>query len=195
MKNLRVWSRVSLLLLVVFLGSIRDVRSQDVFREMDQIKKQVSDLKNEVNKLRSLVYDLRKAVIECAIAPARQAPVVAPPKQEAATKSAPPVNEEQVTRTACRAVGKFFSEAEASLRESNPSAAQTRMRKALQNMNSALEEYAKTHRVSKLLRIYEGLAWDTYVAVELRPSIQGNEAFLKALRAHKEKYIETCPKK
>ncbi|MGB6063178.1 MAG: hypothetical protein WBG50_00095 [Desulfomonilaceae bacterium] len=194
MKNLGVFSRVSLLPLVVLLGSVCDVRSQDVFREMDQIKKQVSDLKNEVNKLRSLVYDLRGAVIKCAVAPAQQAPQVAPPKQEATTKPVPPVNEDQVTKAACRAVGKFFSEAKASLRERDPSAASARMRTALRNMNAALKEYAKTHRVSKLLGIYEGLAWDTYVAVELRQSIQGNEAFLKALRKHEEKYYETCPK-
>ena len=68
------------------------------------------------------------------------------------------------------------------------------MKKALQNMNSSLQEYAKTHRVSKLLSIYEGLAWDTYVAVELRRSVQGNEDFLKVLGQHKQKYIDTCPK-
>ena len=194
MKNFGVCLRVSVLLLVLSLGSVCDVRSQDVFREMNQIKQQVSDLRNEVSKLRGMVYDLRKAVIKCTVTQGQQAPPVVPPKPETATKPAPPVNEAQVTKAACRAVGRFFSEARASLRERDPSVAQAKMRMALRKMNSALKEYADTHRVSKLLGIYEGLAWDTYVAVELRPSVQGNEAFLRALKKHEEKYLETCSK-
>ena len=119
---------------------------------------------------------------------------MAPPKEEKAVTPEPPVDEKQVTKAACLAVGKFFTEAEASVRASDASVAEARMKKALQNMNSSLQEYAKTHRVSKLLSIYEGLAWDSYVAVELRRSVQGNEEFLKTLRQHKQKYIDTCPK-
>ena len=69
------------------------------------------------------------------------------------------------------------------------------MRSAFHKLNSTLQEYSKLHRVSKLLGIYEGLAWDTYVAVELSGSIQGNQEFIKTLNAHKRKYNETCPKK
>jgi len=161
---------------------------------MDQLKKELSDLKNEVNNLRSIVYDLRKAALKSTAAPAEQTPEKAPPKEEKAAKSEPPADDKQITKVACQAVGKFFQEAEASVRASNASTAQARMRKALQNMNSALEAYAKTHRVSKLLNIYEGLAWDAYVAVELRQSVQGNEEFLKTLQQHKQKYRDTCPK-
>jgi hypothetical protein len=187
-------SRVFLLLLTVFLASISNVQSQDVFREMDQLKRELSDLKNEVSNLRNLVYDLRKVVLKSATGENLQTPEKAPPKEEKTVQPAPPVNEKQITVAACEAVGKFFKDAEASVRSGDTSVAQARMRKALQHVNTALQEYAKTHRVSKLLAIYDGLAWDTYVAVELRGSVQGNEDFLKALAQHKQKYIETCPK-
>jgi hypothetical protein len=194
MKNCWRYSRVFLLFVAVFLGSISSVQSQDLFREMDQLKKEISDLKNEVSNLRNLVYDLRKAVLTSATATDQQPSEKVTPKEEKVTKPEQPVDEKQVTKVACQAVGKFFSEAEASVRASDASIAKARMKKALQTMNSSLQEYAKTHRVSKLLSIYEGLAWDTYVAVELRGSVQGNEDFLKALGQHKQKYIETCPK-
>ncbi len=194
MKNGWTCAQVALLFMAIFLGSISNVQSQDLFREMDQLKKEISDLKSEVSNLRNLVYDLRKAVLKSVIAPDQQTSETAPPKEEKAVTPEPPVDEKQITKAACQAVGKFLSDAEASVRASNASVAEARMKKALQNLNSALQEYAKTHRVSKLLNIYEGLAWDTYVAVELRQSIQGNEDFLKALRRHKQKYTDTCPK-
>ncbi len=194
MQNGWTCSRVFLLFMAIFLGSISNARSQDLFREMDQLKKEISDLRNEVTNLRSLVYDLRKAVLTTTTAADQQASEKVTPKEEKVVKPEQPVDEKQVTKVACQAVGKFFSEAEASVRASDASTAQARMKKALQNMNSSLQEYARTHRVSKLLAIYEGLAWDTYVAVELRGSVQGNEDFLKALGQHKQKYIETCPK-
>jgi predicted Zn-dependent protease len=194
MKNCWRYSRVFLLFVAVFLGSTSSVQSQDLFREMDQLKKEISDLKNEVSNLRNLVYDLRKAVLKSATATDQQPSEKVATKEEKVVKPEQPVDEKQVTKVACQAVGKFFSEAEASVRASDASVAKARMKKALQNMNSSLQEYTRTHRVSKLLSIYEGLAWDTYVAVELRGSVQGNEDFLKALRQHKQKYSETCPK-
>ncbi len=194
MKNGWTYSWVLLLFVAIFLGSISNVQSQDLFREMDQLKKEISDLKSEVANLRAMVYDLRSAVLKTATGAEKQVPEKAAPKEEKAAAPAQPVDEKQITKLACQAVGKFFSEAEASVRTSDASVAEARMNKALQNMNSALKEYAKTHRVSKLLSIYEGLAWDTYVAVGLRGSVQGNEEFLKALQQHRQKYRDTCPK-
>jgi hypothetical protein len=194
MKNGWTCSLVFLLFVVISLGSISDAQSQDLFREMDQLKQEISDLKNEVANLRSMVYDLRSVVLKTATGSEQQTPEKATPKESKAVKTAPPVDEKQITKLACEAVGKFFTEAEASVRASDASVAEARMKKAIQNMNSVLQEYAKTHRVSKLLTIYEGLTWDTYVAVQLRGSVQGNQDFLKTLERHKQKYIDTCPK-
>ena len=69
------------------------------------------------------------------------------------------------------------------------------MRGAFDKLNSTLQEYSRLHRVSKLLGIYDDLAWDTYVAVELTGSVQGNEDFIKTINNHKRKYNETCPKR
>ncbi len=194
MKSDRACWRVLLLFVAIFIGSISNVQSQDLFREMDQLKKQISDLKSEVANLRSMVYDLRRAVLRSVTGAEQQATQTTPPKEERAAAPTQPVDEKQITKLACRAVGKFFSEAEASVRASNASVAEEKMKMALQHMNSVLQEYAKTHRVSKLLNIYEGLAWDTYVAVQLRGSVQGNEDFLKKLQEHRKKYRDTCPK-
>jgi len=116
------------------------------------------------------------------------------PVEKKPAKQDEALDEQQLTRIICRAVGEFFSQAEAVLRGSDPSTARTGMRDALQKMNDALRVHSKTHRVSKILNIYEGLAWDTYQAVELRESIAGNQDFLRVLKDHKRKYVETCPK-
>jgi hypothetical protein len=186
--------RVLLLLLFIFLVSTSNVQSQDIFSEMNQLKGAVSDLKKEISNLTTLVNDLRKSVLRSVTRKDQRAPDKGSPSEEKAAQPSAPVDEKQVTRTACAAVGKFFEEAEASLRSSDSSITQARMTRAWHHMNAALQDYARTHRVSKLLAIYEGVAWDTYVAVQLRESVQGNEDFLKALAQHKQKYLETCPK-
>ncbi len=45
MKNGWMCVRVLLLFVAIFLGSISNVKSQDLFREMDQIKKEVTVLR------------------------------------------------------------------------------------------------------------------------------------------------------
>ena len=115
-------------------------------------------------------------------------------KEESVPKPEAAADEKQVTKDVCQAVGKFFTEVETILRAPDSSIAEEEMRKAFRTMNSTLQSYATTHRVSKLLNIYEGLAWDAYVAVELRQGIQGNQEFIEALKKHKRKYVETCPK-
>jgi hypothetical protein len=194
MKELGMYSRVSCLLVVVFIALASNAQSQDVFREMDQIKSEVSKLRSELNDLKSMVYEMRRVMLESAAAQGRKAPEKVAPKEEKATKPQSAVSEEQLTRIICKAVGQFFSEAEAALRSSDPSTAQTSMNEALQKLVRKLHGYSGTHRVSKLLNIYEGLAWSTYTAVQLSQSIQGNQDFLKVLRKHKQRYLDTCPK-
>jgi len=194
MKNIGMWSKVYWLLLVVFVGSISDVRSQDLFREIDQVKKEVSDLKKELSDLRNTVDGLRKALLKAASSPTLQPVETAPPKEQQPAKPEIAVEEKEMTKTICQAVGRFFTETDAAMRTDNSDAAEAGMRTALQRMNTSLQAYTSTHRASKLLRIYEGLAWDAYVAVELRHSVQGNQDLIDSLRRHKKKYVDTCPK-
>lgn len=186
--------RISCFLMVLLLASISTAQSQDIFREVSQVKSDLSSLKSEVNNLRNLVLEMRSVVLEqamdCGPTAPREVQVKNRKKEE---KQPQPVNEEEITKIACRVVGQFFEEADSALRSRDPSTATPKMKKAFQKMTSALREYSRTHRVSKLLRIYDGLAWDTYTAVELRQSTSGNEDFLKALNRHKQKYIDTCP--
>jgi hypothetical protein len=195
MKSARLLPSIVLLLLVISFGVISNAYSQDLFRDMDQVKRDISDLKNEVSQLKTLVYTLREAVLKSGTSQEQEAAEKTPSKEQQPpqTKPASPADEKEITRVACQAVGKFFKDVDASLSLSDDTAAQAKMREALRNMNSALREYSQTHRVSKLLGIYQGLAWDTYVAVELRGSIQGNRDFLDALNKHRQKYSETCP--
>jgi len=197
METIGIWSRIFLLLIVLFVGSVSNVESQDLFRDMDQVKRELSSLRNEVSNLRNLVYELRNAVLKSATSQDQERSEKATLKEgkgEQVPKPETAVDEEQVTKAVCPAVGKFFKQVETALRAPDSSTADEEMRKAIRTMNSALEGYAMTHRVSKLLNIYEGLAWDAYVAVELRGGIQGNEEFIAALNKHKRKYLETCPK-
>ncbi len=195
MKKNRLGLWIFSLLAVVSFGSVPDAQSQDIFREMDQVKRDVSALKNEVNDLRTQFYSLREAILKSVASQDQSASVQALPKEKTAEKQETPVDEKQLTDSICQAVGKFFGEVDAALAMSDSSAADERMRKAFHRMNSTLQHYSKLHRVSKLLGIYEGLAWDTYVAVELIGSVQGNADFIKTIDNHKQKYNETCPKR
>ncbi|HMK34033.1 MAG TPA: hypothetical protein VK463_03125 [Desulfomonilaceae bacterium] len=187
------FSRISLLLLMfVFFGSVSSVQSQDLFREMDQIKRELADTRNELQNLKNLVYEMRKVLLESVTAPQQQRTENVPPQQTKVAKEE--VNEEQLTKIICSAVGTFFSEAEAALRMSNADAAQSAMSKAFRKLTSSLKGYTGTHRVTKLLNIYDGLTWDTYTAVELRQSIPGNADFLEVLNKHRQKFRDTCPK-
>ncbi|MBI5248007.1 MAG: hypothetical protein HY912_00810 [Desulfomonile tiedjei] len=187
------WSKICLLVIII-IGSASSAQSQDIFSEMDRVKKDLSNLRDEVNQLRNLVYELRASALKAA-AP-QELPQAEKPKpvQEKAIQPETPVSDEELTKTICQSVGKFFSEVDVSLRANDSSAARERMRSAFRELNSILQKYADAHRVSKLLSIYQGLAWDTYVAVELSRSVQGNEEFIKAIERHKKKYAETCPK-
>lgn len=197
MNHVGTWSLIFWLLIVVFVGSASNVQAQDLFRDMDQVKRELSSLRNEVSNLRNLVYDLRSAVLKSAADQDQARSEKAAPKavkEEQVPKSEAPVDEKQVTKAVCQSVGKFFTQVETALRANDSSAAEEEMRRAFEAMNSTLQSYSRTHRVSKLLNIYEGLAWDTYVAVELRGGVQGNQDFIETLNRHKRKYIETCPK-
>ncbi len=194
MKDVGMGVRISWLLVVLFLGSISDVQSQDLFSEMDQLKKEISALRNELSDLRNLVFQLRHAVLRSATALPLQAPEKVPPKEETVAKQESPPDEKELTKVICKAIGQFFSEAEAALGASDSSAADAKMEEAFRKLNASLKTYERTHRVAKLLDIYEGVAWDTYVAVETRGSVQGNEQFLEYFRKHKEKFIQTCPR-
>ncbi len=195
MNRVQGCSRILWLLLVVFLGSVSVSQSQDLVRQVDQLQSDVADLRAEINSLKTVVNGLRKAMLESATAaPAKPMTEKTQPKKETVAKTEPAADEKQLTHDICKAVGKFFSEADASLRESDSTAARDSMNRALVNLTSALKGYSGTHRVSKLLSIYEGLAWDTYVAVALQQSIQGNQDFITALNSHRQKYIETCPR-
>jgi hypothetical protein len=197
MNYVGTWSLIFGLLIVVFVGSASNSQAQDLFRDMDQVKRELSSLRNEVSNLRNLVYDLRSAVLKLTASQDQSRSGKAEPKEgkeEPAPKPEGAADEKQVTKDVCQAVGRFFTEVETILRAPDSSIAEEEMRKAFRTMNSTLQSYATTHRVSKLLNIYEGLAWDAYVAVELRQGIQGNQEFIEALKEHKRKYLETCPK-
>ncbi len=198
MKRLSRSATISYLLLVILLGSISELSAQDLFRQMDQLKQQISDLKKEVDSLRTIVYEVRRVVLESAAAQDSGKSDEKSPKEQKAAKAEPQepepqLDEAELTKIICRAIGNFFSEAEAMVRQSDSAVAEAGMRKALQKLTSTLHGYRSAHRVDKLLNIYEGVAWDTYTAVQMRESVAGNADFMRVLARHKQKYNETCP--
>jgi len=194
MKEKRIGLWIACLFVLVSLGGITDVRSQDIFREVEQIKRDISDLRNQVGDLRNQFFGLRQAILKSVASQDQQKSADLPAKEKIAPKKEE-VDEKELTNSICQAVGKFFGEVDAVLAMSNSTDADEKMRRAFRKLNSTLQDYSSLHRVSKLLGIYEGLAWDTYVAVELSDSVQGNQEFLRSLNDHKRKYNETCPKR
>ncbi len=194
MGSLGLWLRIVGLMVVISLGSISNVESQDLFREMDQLKRQLSDVRNELRELKDVVYGLRRAALKAIASQEERQSPERQPSQPTVAKQENVLDETQATNIICKTVGKFFSEAETILRASDASTANVRMKQAVRNLDTSLKGYAGMHRVAKILNIYEGLAWDAYVAVELRDSVAGNEEFRAALLKHKRKYVETCPK-
>lgn len=195
MKNVAACSKVFWLFVVIFFASLSGVQAQDLFAQMDQVKKELSDLKNQVQDLRNLVFEMRKVMLHNVAAQSPKPETKAPPKQEAKAKPVPIPDEEELTKIICKAVGDFFQEVEAVMSGSEASSAEAGMDKASKKLASRLQPYSGTHRASKLLNIYEGLAWDTYTAVQLSQSVAGNEDFIKVLAKHKQKYVDTCPKR
>ena len=195
MKTAGIFCRQMCLCLVIFLGSLLQAHSQDLFRDMDQVKRDLSSLRNEVSQLRNSLEDLRKMVLRGAASQSAGRPETIPGAGVQAATQEPIVDDREITRVACQAVGKFFEEADASLRTSDETAAAMGMRAAMRRLNSSLRRYAGTQRISKLLNIYDGLSYDLDVAVGLRGSIQGNQGFMDALNEHRRKYRETCEQK
>jgi hypothetical protein len=82
MNSLGPWLRIVGLLVFVSLGSVSHVESQDLFREMDRVKREVSDLKNELKELKDIVYGLRQAILKSvASQDERPSPQVSPLKK------------------------------------------------------------------------------------------------------------------
>ncbi len=177
--------------LVCALSQVGPVASQDVFSQIDQLRKDLNDTRTELNDLKSLVYQMRKNMLHNI--DSDKPATAAPPDVKQRTES-PQISDEELTRIICKAVGDFFSDADRVLRMTNPDEAQARMSEVFKKLNGTLQKYSGLHRVSKLLDIYEGLAWDVYTAVEMRYSLLGNRDFLEMLNKHKKKYNDTCPK-
>jgi hypothetical protein len=186
--------RYQWLMVICFLAFASSVEAQDLFREIQQLKTEVAGLKQELGDLRSLVFELRRAMLESADKLDRNTKEKVPPKEQTVAKQPPQPDEQQLTKIICKAVGRFFADADIALRTSDTSVATEEMKKALHKLNTSVHGYSGTHRVSKLLDIYEGLAWSTYTAVQLRQSVAGNEDFIKVLNKHRQRYIDTCPK-
>ena len=182
------------LLVVALVGLASNVQAQNLFQEMDQLKSEVTDLKRQLEDLRNLVLELRRVVLKSLEEPPSPIMRQSKAKEKTVAEEAPPPDEKELTRIICQAVGKFFEEADVALQAKDRFVAKSQMDKALHKLYSSVGRYSGTHRVSKLLEIYEGLAWNTYTAVQLRQSLSGNEDFIKVLNKHRRKYLDTCPK-
>jgi flagellin-specific chaperone FliS len=195
MKHMAAYGRTLILITVAFLTLCSHALSQDLFRETENLKTEIAQLRSEVNELKSLVYELRRTLLKSGVSAARPGKDAAPPetvKPIPQKKAAETLSDEQLTAIICSAIGKFYAEADTVLSMNDASAAESRMNKALETLDATLDEFSGQHRVSKLMDIYEGLAWDTLSAVRMRGSITGNENFTNMLARHRQKYRDSC---
>jgi len=194
MKTVGTFHRIACLCicLFIFLGSLSQVQSQDLFRDMDQVKRDLSSLRNEVDQLKSSVQSLRKMVLEGVTRPNVEQRERMPAEEENTPKQEPVVDANEATRVACQAVGKFFEEVDATVRASNKNEASARMSEAMRRLHSSLHKYAGTHKVAKLLNICDSVSYDISLAKEMRGWIRGSQEFIDALNKHKREYRQTC---
>ena len=62
------------------------------------------------------------------------------------------------------------------------------MRKAIAELNAETEKYSRAEKIRDIMSLAEGLAWDTYVAVQNRNSVAGNTDFINYIKDYKATY-------
>ena len=135
---------------------------------------------------------LRKVILKQSIA-ADKAPketTTAPATPPAPTLT--PAEQEKIKVDVCQSLGQFFDQIDKALNMPNASDAGRLMRKAIAELNAETEKYGRTEKIRDIMSLAEGLAWDTYVAVQNRNSVAGNTDFINYINDYKTKYKKRC---
>ncbi len=184
----RLLRGVALCILGVFcsLSFSTEVHSQDIFSQLDQLRDQLNTLQQEVSNLKAVVYTLEKQAPKPATTPS-------PPLTERKPqKRLGTLEKKEAKSLACKAGEKFLVAVDAALALNNEPEAERRMDRAMADLRAALHPYEEDKEVAKFLSLAEALAWDTYTAVGLRTSVEGDSEFLRYIAQSKRRFAIFC---
>lgn len=168
------------------------VHAQSIIGEQQQLQKQVEELRRDVDELQSTVSGLRRAILRQGTASQQTRSAKPAPQIQSGRPAGIPLDESQIKTQACQAVGHFFEQIDRALKMSDGDAAEDFMRKAVAKLNSDLDRYRAYTQVRHILTLAEGLAWDTYTAVDARYGTVGNSDFIQAIKDYRKRYEGIC---
>lgn len=182
-------------IVVLFILSMlftQNVHSQDILTQQADQQKQINQLRYDVEELQRTVDVLKRLIPRQALSPVEKpdAKFVVRPQ-----KTAEPLTEAQratIKAEVCKDLGLFFDQVDKALKMSDDSAAQKAMNNAVSSLHKALDRHVPDAGLRKIMDFAEGVAWDTYSAVQFRYSSAGNADFLEYLEAAKEKFKKRC---
>ena len=166
--------------------------SQDILTQQADQQKQINQLRYDVDELQRTVDVLKRLIPRQALSPLEKpdAKFVVRPR-----KAAEPLTEAQrakIKAEVCKDVGLFFDQVDKALKMSDDSAAQKAMNNAVSSLHKALDRHVPDEGLRKIMDFAEGVAWDTYSAVQFRYSSAGNADFMEYLESAKEKFRKRC---
>jgi hypothetical protein len=188
-RFMTIFAGISILL--VYFQPI--VYAQSILAEQQQLQRQVDTLREEVEELKAVVGALRRAIMRhhAEKTETRSASMTGTSGTSIGTPSAA-VDEGALKAQACKDVGQFFDQIDRALKMTDREAAEGAMRKAVGQLNNALDNYRTYPQVRHILTLAEGLAWDTYTAVANRYGTVGNADFVKAIEEYRTRYKKAC---
>jgi hypothetical protein len=178
---------ISVLCVGGLLGIGTGVFAQNVSVDVNQLKDQVRILQRDVSDLRDKVGFLEKQVMKPAGSSSS-----ANADKGAQKKPVLTLKESELRAVACKAGDKFVAEVDAVLNLTDAGEAQERMDKALTELKATLSPYAGNTEMEGFISLAGAMAWDTYTAVGLRPSVEGNTEFLQYIDQHKRRFRTFC---
>lgn len=184
---------IIILTLIVSLGPlVKESRSQNFIMDQERQQKQIDSLTSDVDELKRTVESLRRMMLPKSVAsqklPAQQTPA---PSSESITLS--PEEQEKAKTEVCSSLGRFFDQIDRALKMPDPAQAESYLRESIVKLNTDIDKYRQIEEIREIKNLAEGLAWDTYVAVENRNSVYGNAEFLNYINTWRNKFHKRCP--
>jgi hypothetical protein len=181
-----------LTLLLVFGAFVGAARSQSVIAEQEQQQRQIDELRRDVDELRRTIATLKKAALKQHVSSQDVTQEKISRPNNLSVDSLPPAEQEKIKAEICDALGHFFAQIDKALKMPDSSEAEKFMSKSIAQLKSTVDKYGPSDRLRSLMSLAEGLAWDTYTAVETRNSVYGNADFLNYIKEYKGKYAKRC---
>ncbi|MFA6222141.1 MAG: hypothetical protein WC647_07485 [Desulfomonilaceae bacterium] len=189
---MRKISATCLSVILVLGAFVNVVYPQGISIDQERLQRQIDELRRDVDELKTIVGTLQKASQKRDVGShdTAQKKIAAPAKQDIDTLT--PAEQEKIKAEVCEAVGQFFAQIDKALQMFDGSEAGAFMDKAVTQLQSTIDKYGQSKRLSKVISLAENLAYDTDWAVRLKSSSSGNADFIEYLNDYKEKYKKRC---